>query len=218
MCGRYTITLEPADFEVELGISDFPPDFAPRYNVAPTQQVVAVRDSEAKKAEWLKWGLIPYWAKDPSIGARMINARSETLREKPSFRQAFERRRCLILADGFYEWQKHEGRPSTPFYIQLKEGKPFAFAGLWEKWQSAEEEIISCTIITCAANEMIKPVHDRMPVILDKTTAWNWLNPASPEELSGYLVPYPSEDMQMVQIGTAINNSHVESPDLIIPV
>lgn len=219
MCGRFTITLEPADFEEELDVREFPSDFEPRYNVAPTQPVVVVRDAESRKVEWMKWGLIPSWAKDPSIGTRLINARSETLTEKPSFKNAFAHRRCLILADGFYEWQKHEGEASTPYYIQLAKGHPFAFAGLWELWHSPEhEEVMSCTIITCAPNPLIAPIHDRMPVILDKSSAWRWLQNAPAGELAKQLVPYPADLMMAFAIGKSVNNVRIDSPDLIKPV
>jgi len=218
MCGRYTITLEPADFELELGVGDFPSDFEKRYNVAPTQQVTVVRDPESRKVEWMKWGLIPFWAKDPAIGARMINARSETLSEKPSFRQSFEKRRCLILADGFFEWQKNEGKASTPYYLKLKNGKPFAFAGLWDRWKPSEEiDVMSCTIITCPANELVATIHDRMPVMLDKHSLWQWLQPAPMGELEKQLKPYPAELMQAYPISKMINNSQYDAPDVIRP-
>lgn len=218
MCGRFTITLEPADFQDELEVGDFPVDFQPRYNVAPTQPVAAVRDLDSRRVEWFKWGLIPAWAKDPSIGARMINARSETLAEKPSFRQAFAHRRCLVLADGFFEWQRFEGKVSTPYYIYLKEKKPFAFAGLWERWQlPGAEETLSCTIITCAPNELISPLHDRMPVILDRETAWEWLNPNPAGDLNALLHPYAADKMALTEITRAVNNPRLDSPEIIQP-
>lgn len=216
MCGRYTITLEPADFEAEMDVAEFPADFEPRYNVAPTQNVLVVRDAESRKAEWMKWGLIPFWAKDPTIGARMINARSETLAEKPSFKQSFARRRCLILADGFYEWQKVPGEASIPYYIKLKNSKPFAFAGLWDRWQSPEkEDVLSCTIITCGPNVLIAPIHDRMPVMMDREHAWKWLQPAPVEELEKQLLPFPAEEMEAYQIGKAVNNIRFDTPELL---
>lgn len=218
MCGRYTITLDPGDFELELGVEDFPSDFEKRYNVAPTQQVAVVRDPESRKVEWLKWGLIPYWAKDPTIGARMINARSETLAEKPSFKQSFLKRRCLILADGFFEWQKNEGKASTPYYLKLRSGKPFAFAGLWDRWHPSDDiDVVSCTIITCPPNELIAPIHDRMPVIFDKDSLWKWLQPAPVEELEKQLQPYPSDLMQAYPISKMINNAQFDSPEVLRP-
>lgn len=220
MCGRFTITLEPADFQEDLEVGDFPADFQPRYNVAPTQPVAAVRDVDSRRVEWFKWGLIPFWAKDPSIGERMINARSETLAEKPSFKQSFARRRCLILADGFFEWKRTTGTPgSTPYYIYLKDRKPFAFAGLWDQWQKPGEEVtLSCTIITCAPNELISPLHDRMPVILDRLTAWEWLKPTPVEQLNTFLRPYPAEKMALAEVSRLVNNPRVDTPEIIQPV
>src|SRR5512146_1357088 len=151
MCGRYTITINPETVQQDLGVVAMPDDYTPRYNVAPTQPVAVVADAASRKAEWMRWGLIPSWAKDPEIGSRLINARSETLTEKPSFKNAFNKRRCLVLADGFYEWKKGAGPGgrSQPYYFRREDGKPFAFAGLWEFWRSPEgEEIRSCTIIT----------------------------------------------------------------------
>lgn len=220
MCGRFSITLEPADFQEEFELGEFPVDFQPRYNVAPTQPVAAVRDADSRKVEWLKWGLIPSWAKEASIGARMINARSETLAEKPSFKQAFSRRRCLILADGFFEWHRSgDQTPSTPYYITLKEKKPFAFAGLWDRWQlPGADETLSCTIITCMPNELIAPLHDRMPVILDRETAWQWMSAAPLDQLNGMLKPYSASKMALVEVGRLVNHPGVDTPEIIQPV
>ncbi len=220
MCGRFTITLEAPDLQENLGISEVPADWMPRYNVAPTQPVAAVVDLQTRRAEWLRWGLIPSWAKDPSIGDRLINARAETLSEKPSFRQAFARRRCLILADGFYEWQRKPDQkgPSQPFHIHRIDKKPFAFAGLWETWKAPEGDVIrSCTIITCAANEVVAPVHERMPVMLSGDALWQWLEPASVDHLQEMLKPYPAEWMTAVPISRLVNNVKLDSPELVAP-
>jgi putative SOS response-associated peptidase YedK len=219
MCGRYTIALNPAEYQLEFGFEDFPADFSQRYNVAPTQPVAVVTDASARKVEWMRWGLIPAWAKDPSIGARMINARSETLGEKPSFKVALQKRRCLLLADGFYEWQKRPGKLSSiPHYFTLAEHKPFVFAGLWEQWTPPEGPAIrSCTIITCGPNELIAPIHDRMPVILDAVTAWNWLNAESAPQAQTLLLPYPAEKMQVVEVSSRINSPAIDIPALIEP-
>lgn len=220
MCGRFTITLEAQDLQENLGIADMPADWMPRFNVAPTQPVAAVLDLQSRRAEWLRWGLIPSWAKDPAIGDRLINARSETLTEKPSFRQAFARRRCLILADGFYEWLRSPGQkgPSQPYYFHRIDKKPFAFAGLWETWKPPEGELVrSCTIITCAANEVVAPVHERMPVMLSGETFWKWLEPASLDNLKELLKPYPAEWMTAVPISKMVNNVKLDSPELIRP-
>ena len=218
MCGRFTITLEAADLQQDLGVAEMPGDWLPRYNVAPTQAVAAVLDAGTRRGEWLRWGLIPSWAKDPTIGSRLINARSETITEKPSFRSAFTRRRCLILADGFYEWKRQPGQkgPTQPFYFRRADRKPFAFAGLWEIWKPADGDFIrSCTIITCAANAVVSPVHERMPVILSGDMMWKWLEPASPETLVGFLQPYPAQWMAAYPISKAVNDASRESPDLV---
>ena len=221
MCGRFTITLEPAFFQQELDLGKVPSEWTPRYNAAPSQNIPAVKDAQARNVEMLRWGLIPHWAKDLSIGYRMINARSETLREKPSFRNAFKQRRCLIMADGFYEWQKPtaHGEPKAPYRFILKDGKPFAFAGLWETWCSPEdEEIESCTIITCEPNDLIAQVHNRMPVILDSQTCWDWLSDQPVEELQGMLKPYPAENMSSYPVGQWVNNPRFDNEKCVEPL
>ena len=221
MCGRYTITLEPAFFQQELALGKIPSEWKPRYNVAPTQNVPSVRNAETRDVEMLRWGLIPHWAKDTSIGYKLINARSETLREKPSFRDAFHKRRCLVLADGFYEWQKSskDGRQKVPYRFTLKDEKPFAFAGLWELWRSGkDEEVLSCTIITCAANAVVSAIHNRMPVMLDKDTCWRWLAPQSVDELAELLKPYPAEKMRAYPVSTRLNNPNEDDLQLIQPL
>jgi len=221
MCGRYTITLEPAFFQQELALGKIPSEWKPRYNVAPTQNVPSVKNAETRDVEMLRWGLIPHWAKDTSIGYKLINARAETLREKPSFRDAFHKRRCLVLADGFYEWQKSskDGRQKVPYRFTLKDEKPFTFAGLWELWRSGEkEEVVSCTIITCAANAVVSAIHNRMPVILDKDTCWRWLEPQSMDALIELLKPYPAEKMRAYPVSTRLNNPNEDDPQLIQPL
>lgn len=221
MCGRFTITLEPAFFQQELDLGKIPSEWIPRYNTAPTQNVPAVRDPGTRDVNMLRWGLVPFWAKDESIGYKLINARSETLAEKPSFRGAFAKRRCLILADGFYEWQKtvRKGEQKVPYRFTLKDKKPFTFAGLWESWRSPEEkEIISCTIITCEANETVGKIHDRMPVILDKENCWHWLEDRPEKELNALLKPYSPDRMESYPVSTRVNNPREEDPQLIQPI
>lgn len=221
MCGRFTITLEPGEFQEILDLGDLPADFVPRYNVAPTQPVAVSRDFTSHQVEWMRWGLVPFWAKDPSIGVKMINARSETLLEKPSFREAFAKRRCLIPADGFYEWQKFPAKkPSIPHYFRLTNKQPFFFAGLWDRWQSSDgENLTTCTIITGEPNDLVRPIHDRMPVIFDRSTAWNWVDPArSQDELIGMMKPYPEDQMTCYPVDSRVNQATVETPDLIIPM
>jgi len=221
MCGRFTITLEPAFFQQELDLGRIPSEWTPRYNAAPTQNVPIARNLETHDVEMVRWGLIPFWAKDESISYKLINARSETLVEKPSFRNAFEKRRCLIFSDGFYEWQKptQKGGQNVPFRYLLKEGKPFAFAGLWESWKSPKDEtILSCTIITCAANELVGKIHDRMPVILNKGNCWKWLEQRPMSELTSMLSPYPGEDMDAYPVSTRVNNPREEDEKLVEPI
>src|ERR671933_2135962 len=157
MCGRYTLYTPVETLAEEFGLTDPLPDLQPNYNVAPTQEVPAVvaGNDGGRRLEMLRWGLIPSWADDPGIGSRMINARSETVAEKPSFRRAFKERRCLVLADGFYEWKRTDSNGKQPYYIRMKDGRPFAFAGLWESWRGGREEILSCTILTTEANHLV---------------------------------------------------------------
>lgn len=221
MCGRFTITLAADEVHEQLELGELPRDWQPRYNVAPSQPVAAVTDAQSRDVEWLRWGLVPYWAKDVAIGNRLINARSETAAEKPSFRQAFAQRRCLILADGFYEWQRAKEKkfPSIPHHFHLKDRSAFAFAGLWERWRSPEgEELRSCTILTTSANGVVAPVHDRMPVMLSGADLWTWVGPAKPEELMALLKPYPESLMDGYPVSRVVNNPSQDVPDCIVPV
>ena len=221
MCGRFTITLEPAFFQQELDLGKVPSEWTPRYNTAPSQDIPVVLDSTNRDVEMLRWGLIPHWAKESAIGDRMINARSETIQEKPSFRNAFKQRRCLILADGFYEWQKADtkGVPKVPYYFQLKDRAPFAFAGIWETWQPPEgDEVRSCSIITCLPNKLVAQAHSRMPVLFDKTTCWNWLAEQPADALQAMLAPYPAEGMRAHPVGLAVNNPRNDSAECVRPL
>ena len=197
MCGRYTLATPVNDLAERFEIDEYPSPITPSYNIAPTQEVAAVLvEEEKRKLQMLRWGLIPAWADDPSIGNRMINARSETVAEKPSFRKAFKDRRCLVLTDGFYEWQRTpDGK--QPYYIHMKDGSPFAFAGLWESWRDGEE-IRSCTIITTEANQLVGEVHSRMPVILPPEDYEVWLDPEFEEKeaLTSLLRPLPRGGME----------------------
>lgn len=182
MCGRFAF-YSPTEATAALFGAEAAADLAPRYNVAPTQEIAAIRrDGNGKELVPLRWGLVPFWAKDPSIGNRMINARAETIAEKPSFRAAYRKRRCLILADGFYEWRR-ETDGKTPYYISLASADPLAFAGLWESWtdKSTGESLQTATIVTTAANTFMAPLHHRMPVVLVPETATGWLD--SPDDV-----------------------------------
>jgi putative SOS response-associated peptidase YedK len=208
MCGRYTLTTSVDVLAEEFEITSLLPEVPARYNVAPTQEVAAVLvDDDERHLEMLKWGLIPSWADDPSMGSRMINARSETAAEKPSFRGAFKKRRCLIVADGFYEWQKVNGG-KQPYYIRMEDGSPFAFAGLWESWDKYGEEIRSCTILTTEANHLVGEVHHRMPVILPPENYEVWLDPdmREAEPLLDLLRPYPDEEMEAYPVSRFVNS------------
>lgn len=215
MCGRFALTA-PASTITEIFQIDVLPDVLPRYNVAPTTQVaVVVEGDEGRELQSFRWGLIPFWAKDKKIGYRMLNARSETVSKKPAFRAAFKRRRLLILADGFYEWHR-EGKKKLPHLIQLADGKPFAMAGLWERWvdPETEEEVRSCTIVTTGPNELMEPIHNRMPVILPPEHWDTWLDPEvqDPALLQEMLVPYPADGMRERRVSTTVNNVRNQGP------
>jgi putative SOS response-associated peptidase YedK len=187
--------LEPEELREQLNLGEFTVEFASNRNISPGQLIPVVTDPVSRKVDLFRWGLVPGWAKDPRIGYKMFNARAETLSEKPSFRVPFLRRRCLIPADGFYEWKLVDGRKS-PFLFTLKNGQAFTFAGLWESWfDPAGSELRSCTLITTGPNELIRQYHDRMPVILDESTRWEWLTETNPEKLKALLVPHDANAM-----------------------
>lgn len=222
MCGRFTLTVDPSDLKEAFYWVNFgSADFTPRYNIAPTQGVPVITNNGENKLDFYTWGLVPFWAKDPSIGSRMINARAETINEKPFFRNAFKHRRCLILADGFFEWQKlPDGKTKIPTYIHLKDGKPFAFAGLWEDWHSPDgSQILSTTIITTQPNELVKPIHNRMPVILPEDGYETWLTPGEVDTrtLVPLLIPFDADHMDAYPVSRLVNNPRNDSPDCIRP-
>jgi len=231
MCGRFTFTSDTTLLGQIFRGCKLPTNISPRYNITPTQDVAVIAntqnddesDGDGKKVEFFHWGLIPSWAKDPKIGSRMINARSETLTEKPSFRSAYKRKRCLILADGYYEWQEVLGNKlKQPVYIRLKSQNPFAFAGLWEEWSAnyMEKPLRSCTIITCPPNPMLEEIHHRMPVILPQDTYSQWLatNEQSAEMLQPLLKPYPGEEMEAYPVSRLVNRPTNDSPECIAPI
>jgi putative SOS response-associated peptidase YedK len=205
MCGRYTLRTPPSVL-VEHFRLGFIPEMSPRYNVAPTQQIGIVRraDGDQREFAWAQWGLVPRWAKDPKIGNSMINARAETAAEKPAFRDAYRKRRCLIAADGFYEWKKTGAKTKQPYYMRLKDDRPFGIAGLWERCGELE----SCTILTTSPNELCANVHDRMPVILSPNDYDQWLDPAltDPADLQPLLDAYPADEMLATPVSTHVNN------------
>lgn len=229
MCGRYTLSHSPESIAQSFHLTQIPP-LEPHYNIAPGQPVLVVRSPDdeavssssapaARESTFLLWGLVPSWAKDPKLGSRMINARAETVAEKPSFRAAFKRRRCLIVADGFYEWHRlPQGK--QPYYFHLEEHQPFAFAGLWEHWENGMGDVIeSCTILTTEANEILHPIHDRMPVILSPEDYPLWLDSSvqGGDRLHRCLRPYPATAMQRHPVSSKINSPRYNSPLCIEP-
>ncbi len=222
MCGRFALTLDPADLQNAFPEFTFPAQSAPRYNIAPSQPILALPNDGTNKADFFVWGLIPSWAKDPAIGSRLINARAETLAEKPAFRSAYKYHRCLIFADGFFEWQAVSGSKSKiPHFIRLKSGAPFAFAGLWEHWQPADgSEVRSAAIITAEPNELMAFIHNRMPVILPPNSYSQWLDPApqSPTRLQSLLVPYPAGEMEAYPVSTLVNSPGNDRAECILPL
>ena len=216
MCGRYSLSQTVETIASAFRVGDAI-DWSPRYNIAPTQSVPTVSQLEDRDRQFrlLRWGLVPSWAKDLSIGAKLINARSETVAEKPSFRSAFKQRRCLILADGFYEWQRRDGK-KQPHYFQLADRQPFAFAGLWEHWQGDSEPIESCTILTTQANDLLQPIHDRMPVILASEDYDRWLDlETSVDHLHALLHPYDAKAMTSHPVSSVVNSPKYDQPDCI---
>ena len=215
MCGRFAF-YSPSEATAALFGASGSVDLKPRYNIAPTQDIAAIRDADqGRELTTLRWGLIPFWAKDPSIGNRMINARAETVAEKPAFRAAFRRRRCLVLADGFYEW-KQEGSGKTPYLISLDSGEPFALAGLWEHWQAkkTDEAIDSATLITTNANDFMRQLHHRMPVVLEPTTAERWLA-GDADVLDEVRAAGPK--LRAWPVDRRVNNARNEGEELIKP-
>ena len=217
MCGRFTLSQPTDAIASAFNIAQIPP-LEPRYNIAPTQLIPSILSAPGgeKKLQMLRWGLIPSWAKDAKIGAKLINARAETVSEKPSFRAAFKRRRCLIVADGFYEWQRQE-KQKQPYCFRLQNAQLFAFAGLWEQWKSPDEDIInSCTILTTEANDLLRPIHDRMPVILESKDYGLWLDSeAQQPQLQQLLRPYQADLMTSYTVSTKVNNPKNNTPECI---
>ncbi|MBI5572919.1 MAG: SOS response-associated peptidase [Desulfomonile tiedjei] len=210
MCGRFTLfdaeAALPKEFDADISF-----DLTPRYNVAPSQPIVALRvspETGQREFVWLRWGLVPHWAQDSSIGNQMINARAETVADKPAFRDAFRHRRCLVPASGFFEWRKGERR-KQPYYIRMKDGHLFAFAGLWELWKGPDgSPVESCTLITTGANDLVARLHDRMPVIVPPAAYELWLDTESQERgrLLSLLQPYPAGEMDAYPVGFAVND------------
>jgi putative SOS response-associated peptidase YedK len=220
MCGRFTLRRPLKAITEAFGLGQAP-DWAPRYNLAPTQNVLVLRQQEGqagREGVLMRWGLIPSWADDKGIGASLINARAETVSSKPAFRAAFQRRRCLVPADGFYEWKPEDGKRQPYFFTRSDDGL-FAFAGLWEVWQKDGQRLETVSILTTAANEVVRPVHDRMPVILPQGAEALWLGPQSGDAagLAELLRPFPADEMRSRPVSTAVNSAKNEGPACIEP-
>lgn len=220
MCGRFTLTADPEVVRDLFSLTAIPDGMEPRYNVAPTQPVAVITNDDPSSLTFHRWGLVPSWAKDITIGNKLINARAETAHEKPSFRAAFRRRRCLIPTTGFYEWKQADGG-KLPHFIFLRNTPVFAFAGLWEIWYSPEgDELRTCTILTTSANETVRPLHERMPVILKPEDYAQWLEggeqPA--ERLIPLMKPYDPAAIDIYEVSRLVNRATVDTPELIEPV
>jgi putative SOS response-associated peptidase YedK len=218
MCGRYTLSMAMDRVAAAFGAQNVPED-RPRYNVAPRQivAVVGLKADGTRSIAHLRWGLVPSWANDPNSGPRPINARAETLLERPMFRSLFKSKRCLIPSDGLYEWRK-VGKAKQPFHIRLRGGGVFGFAGLWDVWGEGDGKIASCCIVTVEANEIVRPVHERMPAIIPPECYGDWLDPETPtDRLMSMLKPFPNEEMETVPVGQAVNSPANDGPECLIP-
>ena len=219
MCGRFVLSSTATDIVKEFNAEQYSFDLEPNYNVAPTHKIVIIKNEGVNKLIQCKWGFIPTWSKDPEKSHKMINARAETIAEKATFKSAFKNQRCLIVADGFFEWQK-EGKKKKPLYIRLKSNKPFAFAGLYNVWTSPEwDKSCTCTIITTEANELLEPIHDRMPAIISKENYEIWLDPDVQDKdvLLPLLTPYDSSKMEYYSVSPKVNSTSYNSADIIVP-
>jgi putative SOS response-associated peptidase YedK len=219
MCGRFTASFEFREIKLLFNVQRDIPLLSPRYNIAPSQEVpVIVQKDGVNELKPMKWGLVPYWAPDPSIGNNMINARAETITKKPSYRRLVESQRCLIPADGFYEWRR-EGNGKIPVWFHLKKKQPFAFAGLWDMWRDVDGEVLhTFTIITTVPNSLLRRIHNRMPVIFDVPQAKQWLDPrlsARPADIAAVLAPFPSEQMQAHDVSPLVNKPEYDSAECI---
>lgn len=221
MCGRYTLNRRQEDIELAFNVEKVVAEAAARCNVSPTQKVAVVLERDGERVlDSFRWGLIPFWSKEVSKSKPMINARAETIKDKPYWKNCITRKRCIIPADGFYEWKK-EGKSKTPMFIHLNDRSIFGFAGLWDEWKSPDGEVIrSCSIITTAANHVIQPVHDRMPVMLRKDDIATWLNNSitKTEEVVPLLQPRRDDEIGMYAVSSRVNSPAYDGPDLLDPV
>ena len=214
MCGRTSLYTPVPELEERFDATAVK-EFPPRYNIAPTDDIAVITNEERSEIDLARWGLVPHWKGNPNDGPQLINARAETIDQKASFRESFERRRCLVLSNGFYEWQQRRGG-KQPYRIAKDDDSPFAFAGLWERWQSNGTTIDSCTIITTEANSIVEPIHDRMPVILECEHEEEWLFTENADERKALLKPYPGQDLTAYPISTQVNNPAHNSPEILV--
>jgi putative SOS response-associated peptidase YedK len=215
MCGRFTLR-RPERVRMAGVAEDQFSALVPRYNIAPSQSILAVTHADEKPTlSWFRWGLIPSWSKD---SAGFINARAETVQLKQSFTESFRERRCLIPADGFFEWARAGKKMKQPYFFQMKDETPFAFAGIWDRWRGTGEEITSCAIITTACNDLLAPIHDRMPVILKPESYSAWLSNGEPEELDDLLVPFQASEMKSFPVSSAVNRPQIDEASLVEPI
>ncbi len=221
MCGRFTLHTSLKQIEQTFNVESADVTLPPSYNIAPTQDVLAVVERDGRNhLEAMRWGLIPFWAKDPRIGNRMINARADRVAESSAFKRPLKSQRCLIVADGFYEWRKVGGK-KIPMFIRLKSKEPFGFAGLYETWKAPDgEPVTSCTIITTEANELVAPIHDRMPVIIPKRRQETWLDPKNQDvaKVVALLAPFPAEKLEAYEVSRLVNTPANNSPECIAPL
>jgi putative SOS response-associated peptidase YedK len=219
MCGRFTLKTPAGEIVSEFNLHGITLDLGPRFNIAPTQDVLVVlRGDEDREARFFRWGLVPFWAKDPAIGNRMINVRAETVQEKPAFRSAFSKRRCLVVADGFYEWQAGPGG-KQPYYIRRHDGRPFGFAGIWESWGPKDDPLRTCAILTTDPNALMRPLHDRMPVIVPRDAYGPWLDTdSSVESCRELLGPCDDGDLDAYPVSTVVNSPRNDRAECLTPL
>lgn len=215
MCGRYQLSVTEKDITIRFHVEVYEKLYRPSYNCAPSQKLPVISSDQPDRLAFYKWGLIPFWAKDPKIAYKLINAKSETIEEKPSFKHSFKRRRCLVICNGFYEWKKGNNQ-KIPYRIFLRENKLFAMAGIWDEWKDAEQKPLrSFSILTTSPNELMKDIHQRMPVILDKTNEHTWLHENNPDLLKNLLKPFPADNMEAYQISSLVNSPRNDTPEII---
>ncbi len=223
MCGRFVKKSTKEELRARFGFDDTSQDtlFEVSYNIAPSQEhPILTVENDKRVITAMRWGLVPYWAKDPGIGHKMINARSEGIEGKPSFKTPLRKRRCVVMADGFYEWRKADKKTKIPYYFRLKSQEPFGFAGLWDIWEKDGQALKTFTIITTEPNELMQPIHSRMPVILKESDEAKWLDPeiTRPEDVLPILKPYPSDDMEYFEVSTIVNSPKNDVAECIMPL